>query len=120
MFMEKLEIFQRTLGSASEQPIKVAILDTGIDLPDGLSTWMRKSRYESYSWMGVPEDNDTRQYLPSADQKDPDGHGTHMASVVLDVARNCHLYAVQIAGARSEACGEETNAAIVANVARAS
>jgi subtilisin family serine protease len=119
-FLSKLEILQRVLGNTSKQPIKVAILDTGIDLPDNMPTRMRKPRYRAYSWIGVPPDNDQYQHPPKDDQSDPDGHGTHMASIILDIARNCQLYVVQIAGARSEACGEETNDAIAMNIARAS
>ena len=119
-FLSKLEILQRVLGNTSKQPIKVAILDTGIDLPDGMPKWMRKPRYKAYSWIGVPPDNDQCQYPPRNDENDPDGHGTHMASIVLDIARNCQLYVVQVAGARSEACGEKTNVAIAMNIARAS
>jgi hypothetical protein len=68
--------------------------------------------------MGVVDDDGTHNQYPKDGQGDPDGHGTHMASIVLDIARNCKLYVVQVAGGRSDIHGEAANDTVAANIAR--
>lgn len=116
--MKRLGDFQKVLDEKSVEPVKVAILDTGVDLPAGVPTRLKKPRYESYSWIGVPEDTSRLKHHPRDNQTDPDGHGTHMTSIVLDIARNCKVYVVQIAGNRDDIHGEEANAAVITNIAR--
>jgi hypothetical protein len=118
--MLQLQKYQRLLAPQSTKPIKVAILDTGVDLPDKTPKWIRKPRYESYSWTGVRVDESTQDQHPVMGQGDPDGHGTHMASIVLDIARNCKLYVVQIAGAMDDIHGEEAKDATASAIAKVS
>jgi hypothetical protein len=119
-YFEQLKDFQLLLHQKSTNPIKVVILDTGVDLPTGMPNWLREPRYESYSWMGMDDDDGTQNPRPKGGQGDPDGHGTHMASIVLDIARNCKLYIVQVAGERKAILGKEANDAVAANIARVS
>jgi hypothetical protein len=116
--MKRLKEYQSLLRDDSTDPIKVAILDTGVDLPGGLPTRLQQARYESYSWVGVADISDAHNISPNESQTDPDGHGTRMVSIVLDIARNCKLYVVQVAGARNAMKGKEANGAIIANIAR--
>jgi hypothetical protein len=68
--------------------------------------------------MGVADSGDAQTMHPYESRTDPDGHGTHMVSIVLDIARNCQLYVVQVAGARNAMKGKEAHGAIIANIAR--
>lgn len=127
-YVLELEAFQKLLDRTSKSPIKVVVLDTGIDLPRSVPSRYKGDRIRSYSWQGVPDDNADSSRHPrdqtsdahglGPGERDPDGHGTHMASIILDIARNCDLYAVQVAGARKDMRGEKASSAVAANIAR--
>jgi subtilisin family serine protease len=117
-YLDELKALSDLLNKEVQNPVSVAILDTGVDLPDGVPLALKKGRYESYSWIDVPDDTETERHPPRLSTGDPDGHGTHMTSIFLGIARTCKLYVVQVAGARSKIIGEEASDAIAASIAR--
>jgi hypothetical protein len=112
--LEQVKDLRDLLDEEGKNPVRVAILDTGVDLPRGMPSDLKPDRYESYSWIGVSDDK------PEPRIGDPDGHGTHMTSIFLSTAGTCKLYVVQVAGARKEIRGKEANDAVAANIARVS
>lgn len=71
-----------------QNPVRVAILDTGVDLghPDivgGINTKIK-------SWKGFP---DTSDFQPL---RDTNGHGTYLACVLMRTAPNACLYIARV------------------------
>ncbi|KAH8892963.1 subtilisin-like protein, partial [Thozetella sp. PMI_491] len=71
----------------TEKPVRVAVLDTGINLNDPFIQ-ANKARIQCMNFL---RDQDGG---PMADSS---GHGTHVAGLVLKVARNASLYVARIA-----------------------
>lgn len=118
-YLEQLKGLRNLLHrEVKKDTVRVAILDTGVDLPRGVPSDLKPDRYESHTWIGVPNDKETPHHAPISGTGDPDGHGTHMTSIFLDLAGTCRLYVVQVAGARSGLHTEETNDVVAANIAR--
>lgn len=102
--VHKLVCLHPGASSKDTTPIKIAILDTGIQLPSGA--------YDSYegqitfrSWLSY--DKRGKKDLDRGD-RDLDGHGTHCASLILKVAQNVHLYVARIYQSREERNIDET------------
>ena len=78
---------ERYLPSPPSNPVKIAILDTGID--------------RDHALLEAREDNlKGKKNLYNTSQKnvpDTNGHGTFAASLILDYAPDTALYAVKIA-----------------------
>lgn len=64
--------------------LKVAILDTGIDLGHPLLLAHQGRVKDCKSWVDTQADQDTA------------GHGTHIASVILDLTTNVDLYIAKV------------------------
>ncbi|KAH7469509.1 hypothetical protein FOMA001_g14601 [Fusarium oxysporum f. sp. matthiolae] len=89
------------IDQKSTQPVKIAILDTGID--------------RDHPFLELYEDNmKGKKNFHNASQKnvpDTNGHGTFAANLILDYARDAHLYIIKIADKKNAT----PDAAIVAN-----
>lgn len=77
--------------------IKIAVLDTGVDLPLALRSSVRVDVTEARSWLGkrVPING-----VPLSDSMshDPVGHGTHAAGLILSLAPMVEVYSAQVFG----------------------
>jgi subtilisin family serine protease len=71
--------------------IKVAVLDTGLDIGHPDIQAARERIKAVWSWVHAPDGE--RQTKPG----DPCGHGTHVTSLLLGVAPDCDIYVAQIA-----------------------
>ena len=67
----------------TQQPVRVAIIDTGVSKQNGGIAAISEQFNEStcYSWVGQP-----------SDYEDIDGHGTSCASILNEVAPNAKIY----------------------------
>ena len=74
--------------------IKVAILDTGLDIGHPRIQASRERILDCRSWLGGPDG------AKMAAIDDPCGHGTHITGLLLDVAPDCDVYVAQIADSR--------------------
>jgi subtilisin family serine protease len=94
--------------------VKVCILDTGIDdghlhLTDpargyaqrikGCIAWNKDNELQTYPEYSTWRTSDRPQ---SGGYEDEDGHGTHCASLILEVAPNSHLYLARVTRNRNE------------------
>lgn len=79
---------KRLLPELSYKPVKVAVLDSGLHFNANTA-----DRYPG-RWQTLCFMNDTEE--PEAGDVDANGHGTHMASIILDVGANCHVYACRV------------------------
>jgi subtilisin family serine protease len=71
------------LGNGSTSRLKVAILDTGIDMNHD-EIFGEERIKECKSWTGTKADEDAS------------GHGTHIASTILNLTRNVDLYIAKV------------------------
>ncbi|SCB65970.1 unnamed protein product [Fusarium graminearum] len=95
-----------------KDPIKVAIIDTGLDFPREARSLYKKQIKDCRTWLYC----DTSKHIKMEDLcTDSDGHGTHCASTVLKVAQNAHIYVAKVLEIRSQekARSETTTQAIV-------
>lgn len=81
----KDEVFARIRPKYNQKPIKVAILDTGIDLPEQASNIYEDQLAGWFS--GLKEETLHR---------DEDGHGTHCASLLLKTGLNISLFVARV------------------------
>lgn len=92
----KRSIYEATITEEPDDSanIKVAILDTGLDLghPDIQANGERIK--EIRSWLYTPDG------VKLTKPNDPCGHGTHVTGLLLDVAPDCDVYVAQIADSR--------------------
>ncbi|KAG8422122.1 hypothetical protein J3459_010707 [Metarhizium acridum] len=94
----KLQPEDDVRGTSSPARIKIAILDTGIQFPREAFDLFGDQIIEYKSWIQCNED---RSELDGG-HGDLDGHGTHCASVLLNVAKNAHIYVARVFRARTE------------------
>ena len=80
----------------SSGPIRVAILDTGALFADEVLDLYDGQLIECRNWHDCTDENG--EHMP--DGGDDDGHGTHVASLLLGVAPNCHVYVARVSGHR--------------------
>jgi hypothetical protein len=79
-FATKIDVNRKSTSKRS----KIAILDTGMDIHHaGIATVLNKNVKE---WKGFPDDP----------LKDPDGHGTFLACVLMRTAPHAWLYIARI------------------------
>lgn len=92
------------------QPIKIAILDTGIDLPEAAKSLYEGRIIECKSWL---EGKGDLELEFSKGDRDVDGHGTHAAGLLLKVAQYAHIYVARVFELGHESRGkfatEDTN-----------
>lgn len=70
--------------------IRIAILDTGIDLRDSMISGAKSRIIEKRSWVGSPED-----------WADTYGHGTHVARLLVRMAPAANIYVTKISGGKT-------------------
>lgn len=70
---------------------KVAVLDTGLDIGHPRIQASRERIIECRKWLSSLDG------AKMATTNDPCGHGTHITSLLLDVAPDCDVYVAQIA-----------------------
>ncbi|WPH01825.1 Hypothetical protein R9X50_00467900 [Acrodontium crateriforme] len=104
-WMRKSKAFRQIISRTEKEPIRVAILDTGIDLPeDVMNTAVYDvDRIKCYTCVDFPGVTP----LELGSFIDEDGHGTHITSIILDLARACNVYCIQIARKRAEMKNEK-------------
>ena len=94
---------------ASHAPIRIAILDTGIDKSSGsiLGAFAMKRLQKQYcqSWVG---DDPTNVH-------DTHGHGTNTAGLLLEVAPHAEIYVAKVFSGSSFGVEEAKNVAKVAS-----
>jgi hypothetical protein len=88
-------------NSSVRSPVKVAILDTGIDAGNA---YIRTKWPPSIS---AGDGNVSQRYYTdfvntTSGPDDNDGHGTHIAGLMLRFAPNAHLYVARIANTRTQ------------------
>ncbi|KZZ91025.1 Peptidase S8/S53, subtilisin/kexin/sedolisin [Moelleriella libera RCEF 2490] len=105
-------------------PVKIAILDTGIDL--GHDDFQRPSRRRTAigqrAAKHLPEEaqrdrikvckNFVGSKLEDEDVVDTDGHGTHIAGVILSIAPRAELYIAKVSSGQGHINGEDTASGI--------
>lgn len=94
--------FRGDVGCDDRQPLKIAILDSGIDLshPD-VKDALDDGRILGYT-----------SFVNDSDIQDRCGHGTHIAGLLLDLAENIRIYVAKIMDT-AEAEGEAVRQNIV-------
>lgn len=119
-FCNRLAMHSRT--QSENFPVKVAIIDTGIDVTNAFvhSRWLCQGKSkEKWNRMSAPDratyqtkriakcykdfldsPSDLPPDLPSV-PNDEDGHGTHISGLILRYAPNAHLYVARVAKNRS-------------------
>jgi hypothetical protein len=88
MIRHQLAYEQVIEDTARTPAVKVAILDTGLDLT------------HPYILASRDRIKDVKSWLPSnqaTDGVDVSGHGTHVTALLLDMAPDCDIYIAQIA-----------------------
>jgi subtilisin family serine protease len=82
------------LSRKDPRRVRIAILDTGIDM-NHVDMLSEKDRIKKvYSWVDGKNGEEDRF------GGDISGHGTHIASIVLDIAPNADLYIARITKTR--------------------
>jgi hypothetical protein len=80
-----------------QKRIKIAILDTGIQLPRNAAEAYEDQIIECESWLKSEQGNELHK-----GDRDLDGHGTHCASLLLKVAKNAHIYVARVFQGKAE------------------
>lgn len=99
----------------NEDKVRVAIIDTGIELPAGCESIYPGQIMECRSWLTT---NDPDGTLEGGD-RDLDGHGTHSTGLILKLAPNATVYVARVFESRTESQGKghsEVTEARIANV----
>ncbi|KAF4629433.1 hypothetical protein G7Y89_g8714 [Cudoniella acicularis] len=78
-------------------PVRVAIIDTGIDLPEVDLCLYEDRLKDSLSFF----DDKTDRSAMKSEYKDLDGHGTHAAALILRVAPKADIYVARVFGSRN-------------------
>ncbi|KAL7910879.1 pfs domain-containing protein [Trichoderma velutinum] len=87
-----LDVYKRFIPESLDLPnIKIAILDTGIDIEHLYIDARRENIKGIYNWLSEDEPADVRVAT------DMSGHGTFAASLILDYAPDAQLYVAKIA-----------------------
>jgi len=83
--------------------VKIAIVDTGCQLPESTKLVYEDQLMECRSWLGHPNNADGTL---DGGNEDEDGHGTHAAGLLLDVAPpSTEIYSARVFRSRSEQQG---------------
>jgi len=83
---------------ASASPVKVAVLDTGIDM-DNSCIEAHGNRISGHNWRKEPK---------TTKLKDLHGHGTHIAGLILDLIPHSELYVAKVTDGGDTACNPQT------------
>lgn len=87
-----MDVYEKFTGECEEKgtlfPVKIAVLDTGIDMIHPNLVARSDQIVEKYNW--------TDKNHPKA-VKDNSGHGTFVANLLLDYAPGANLYVAKIA-----------------------
>lgn len=105
-----LDLNTQVSKRANVEPVKIAILDTGLELPElGIHWYEHAPIKDCRSWLEPDKypDGDT-----TTGSIDMDGNGTHAAGLILEVARDAELYVGRVFENESEG----QNVATVDNV----
>ncbi|KAM0244372.1 hypothetical protein ACHAP5_006279 [Fusarium lateritium] len=96
-------------------PVKIAILDTGIDLdhPDFNQRAKRRSKVAAKQ---LPENTQKERIMgcknftdgPEDDVTDDVGHGTHIAGLIMAIAPRAELYIAKVSSAQNSTSKEES------------
>jgi subtilisin family serine protease len=89
--------------SISVPPVKIAVLDTGIDMENDYVE-VHKDRVSGHDWLREPK---------SKRLNDLHGHGTHIAGLMLDLIPHSELYIAKVTD------GEDTKPETLARVSTA-
>jgi len=100
----------------SQEPIRIAVIDTGVYIDDTTLDCQFDSRLmECRSWLDAKAEEEGTLLSPGDDE---DGHGTHTVSIALQATRQtlCKIYAAQVFRTRQDkrkvATTESTQVAI--------
>ena len=89
---------------SSAPPVKVAVLDTGIDMENDCIE-AHKDRISGHNWLKKPKSKLKRL-------SDLHGHGTHIAGLILDLIPHSELYVAKVADSGDDTCSPETLARV--------
>ncbi|KAF2962883.1 hypothetical protein GQX73_g10694 [Xylaria multiplex] len=78
-------LFPRTRRAPTTSSIKIALIDTGVDMSDPLIKGER-ARITGRSWVGDNPDN----------YHDTCGHGTHLVRLVLQTSQTAHIFMAKV------------------------
>ncbi|KAG4438864.1 hypothetical protein IFR05_005653 [Cadophora sp. M221] len=96
--------------------IRVAVLDTGLDLPEE-AEWAYEDRIGGQrSWLS---ENERLGQILQKDQGDYDGHGTHATSLLLQVAPDVEIFVAQVFKDHKETSGKTMSKVIHQRIADA-
>ena len=77
------------MQNVSSPPVRIAVLDTGIDLNHPDIEARQEQIKGKYNWVNSRYKNKVPDNL---------GHGTHITNIVLDYVPNAEIYVAKIAG----------------------
>jgi hypothetical protein len=91
---------------------KIAVLDTGLHFDIDIAV-NYDGRAESYCFLDDGQE-------PRPLEGDEDGHGTHLASITLDIGVSCKVYSARIARHREDFQDTKSSKDILERIARVS
>ena len=112
-WFQKLRPIQGLLEEESKNPVKVAVLDTGLIFDSDMDARF-SDRYEAYCFIETTETPET----PVICNEDADGHGTHVAHTILETGTNCKVYAARICKERYEVSSDMASKATAGRIAK--
>jgi hypothetical protein len=102
------------VSSSCPEKIKIAILDTGLHLPEGCDQIYEGQIINCRSWL----DTTKPEGIPFDGNADTDGHGTHATGLLLDLAPYAAIHVARVFEGRKEKQGKEMAAATQRRVAQ--
>jgi hypothetical protein len=98
---QKLYSLQRLIREENPTVTRIATIDTGLDCDPDMADFYDR-RAEAYCFL-------EEGCEPTPVQGDEDGHGTHLASIILDTGVSCRVYSARIARRRDDFQGGSMN-----------
>ena len=93
-------VFDQLPSTKVVDSVRIAVLDTGAEFDHFTRMRVYNNRLvECRTWYRFETDSNDKIPAKSGDE---DGHGSHVTSLVLRVARNCHVYAAQVFRSKQE------------------
>jgi hypothetical protein len=106
------DLFLQVQNDTAVKPLKIAVIDTG--------AWFDKKtlvkQYDNRVAGFWPCTAAEEAKAPVCMQSDLDGHGTSVASVLLDIDQNCHVYVYKAFNKKDEQQGEDLADRVQADV----